>query len=116
MNEEVDSQKQDLLIKDDKDIFALIKDMLLRLESIEEKIDSLMKQSQEKSYNAKVYARPQKSFEKPKHYKDRKRDGKKEEVSSEGKFYHGRPFDKSKNVSKSNFKGKKKPIKRAVRK
>ncbi len=47
---------------------------------------------------------------------ERKRDGGKEEMNSEGKFYHGRSFGKKKSAGKNRFKGDKKAFAKSAKK
>ena len=109
MNEKTDSKKEENYVKDNQDIAAMLKKMRDKLDSMEDKIDSLVTQSSQKTFEGKRFSRPRKEYDKTKHHKERKHEGKKEEATSEGKFYHGRPFAKKKAGGKSNFSRKKKP-------
>jgi len=112
MNENVNSKNEEISKKDNPDVVAVLKKMQGQLDSIEGKINSLMHQSKQKTVKDKYSSAPRKEYDKTKHSKDRKHKGKKEEVSSEGKFYHGHPFGKKKDSGKSDFKKNKKSFKK----
>lgn len=105
MNKSDDSQN--------KDIVDLLKRMLAKFDSMEEKIDSLGKQTKERSFKSRQFSSPRKEYNKPERYGVRRHAGKKEEEDAgEKKFYHGRPFAKKKNFGKSNFKNPRKSFKK----
>ena len=112
MREKGNSKNEGDFNKDSGAIVGVLKRMQVKLDSMEEKIDSLLKQSKEKTFKSKQFSRPRKEFDKTKHYGERKPEGKKEELASEGKFYHGRPFGKKKNTGKVNLKKFKKTFKK----
>lgn len=95
-----------------KNIVNLLKRMLVKFDSIEEKIDSLVKQTKERSFKSRQFSSPRKEYNKPERYGVRKHAGKKEEDAGEKKFYHGHPFAKKKDFGKSNFKNPRKPFKK----
>lgn len=95
------------------DVIALLKTTLRRLDSMEEKIDMLVRQSKQKTFDDKRPSRPRKEYDRTSRPKVGRYGPKKEEVSSEGKFYHGRPFGKKKDTGKSSFKKGKKPFKKS---
>ena len=110
MSKNADSENEEISLEGEKDVTALLKKIQLKLDSMEEKIDSLVRQSKQKNFQDKLASKPRREYGASRYQKDRKYEGKKEEVSSEGKFYHGRPFGK-KNVSgKSSLKKGKKPF------
>ena len=109
MNKKLDSKNEEISLKDNKDVVAVLKGMQHRLDSMEEKIDSLIQQSKQKTFNDKRFSRQNKEYDRPSRPRERKYGEKKEEVSSEGKFYHGRPFGKKKDGGKSNLGKNKKP-------
>ncbi|MBU0467752.1 MAG: hypothetical protein KKD07_08295 [Candidatus Omnitrophica bacterium] len=112
MNENVDSKNEENIMKDNQDIVALIKKMQNKLDLMEEKIDSLILQSRPKTFKERQFSKPYKEYDKTRRPSVRKYEGKKEESSGEGKFYHGSPFGKKKESGKSNFKGTKKPFRK----
>ncbi len=88
-----------------QDIIALLKRMQLKLDSLEEKIDALTRQSKPRAFTG---ARPSPGSRKEFGDAKRKHAARKEAVSSEGKFYHGHPFGKKKSAGKGSFKKNKK--------
>ncbi|MCK5179185.1 MAG: hypothetical protein KAR32_06610 [Candidatus Omnitrophica bacterium] len=103
MNESIDS----------KDVVALLKKMQKKLEAVEEKIDALVLQSKRQTFQDRPFSKSRKEYNKPSRPGERKFAGKKkEEASSEGKFYHGLPFGKKKDSGKSSFKKTKKSFKK----
>ena len=98
-----------------QDILALIVKMQIKLDSMEEKIDSLIRRSENKTYKGKTFSKPYREHDKAKHKQERKYGARKDEGSSERKFYHGSPFGKKKETGKSNFKGRKKPFNKSLR-
>ena len=116
MNEKINSKKEENSAKDNQDIAALLKKMQDKLDSMEDKIDSLVTQSKQKTFEGRRFSKPRKEYDKTKHHKERKYEGKKEEVTSEGKFYHGRPFAKKKAGGKSNLNRKKKSYNKSSQK
>ena len=116
MSENVNSESEENLPKESEEIIALLKKMQHKLDSMEEKIDALTRQSVQRTFKGKPFSKPYKEFDKTNPMKRRKYEGKKEEVSSEGKFYHGRPFGKKKVGGESNIRKKKKPFNRSAKK
>ena len=108
MNENEKNKNEENRAADNQDIVDLLKKMQYKIDLVEEKIDSLIRQSKQKAFTGKQFSGPRKGYDKPRHPKERKYEGKKEESSSEGKFYHGRPFGKKNDKGKSNFKRNKK--------
>ena len=94
------------------EVVALLKTMQLKLNAMEEKIDFLVQQSKRNTFKDRPFSKPRKEFDKTSRPGERKFGGKREEASSEGKFYHGRPFGKKKDSGKSNPKKNKKPFKK----
>ncbi|MCD4779772.1 MAG: hypothetical protein K8S27_04390 [Candidatus Omnitrophica bacterium] len=113
MNEIKNSKKEKISDKDNQDIAALLAKMQHKLDSMEEKIDSLIRQLKQTTFEAPHFPKTYKPYDKTKRSKDRTTKGKKEEVSSEGKFYHGRPFGRKKDGGKSVLKRNKKPFKKS---
>ncbi len=102
--------------KSNQDVLKLLEKMQYQLDSMEKKIDSIFKQTKPKSFGTKSFSKFNKDGNEAKRFGARKYPEKKDEPSSEGKFYHGRPFGKSKDSSKSNFKGAKRPSKKSFKK
>ncbi len=93
--------------KANQDVIVLLEKMQSRLDSMEEKIDALTRQLKSKTFGDKRPSAPRREFGGVK----RKHAARKEEVSSEGKFYHGRPFGHKKDSGKGGFKKNKKSYK-----
>lgn len=99
-----------------QDVLKLLEKMQYQLDSMEKKIDSIFKQTKQKSFTPKSFSKFNKEGGESKRFGAKKYAEKKDEPSSEGKFYHGRPFGKSKDSSKSNFKGTKRAPKKSFKK
>lgn len=110
MNENANFKKEEESLKDSQDVAGILKKMQVKLDSIEKKLDSLMEESRPKPFKNREFPRARRDFDDSSRPKGRRYEGKKEEVSSEGKFYHGRPFGKKKDSGKSSFKKDKKPF------
>ncbi len=102
--------------KDDQDVVTLLKKMQYQLNSLEEKVDSLLQQSKRSTFRDKHFSKPYKEYDKTRRPKDRKFEGKKEGAPSEGKFYHGQPFNKKKDGGKSSLRRKRKPFSKSFKK
>lgn len=110
MNENANFKNIEDSPNNDQDIAALLKKIKYQLDSMEKKIDSLTHQSRPKTFAGKPLSRPRQEYDKTKRQKEQKYEGRKEEVSSEGRFYHGRPFNKKKTSGASSFGRKRQPF------
>lgn len=104
MNEKKEIENEEKSMVGNQDIINLLKKMQYKIDSMEEKIDSLVRRSRQKTFTEKPSSRLHKDYERPRRPKVGKYEGKKDEDSSEGKFYHGRPFGRKKDRGKSDFK------------
>ena len=100
----VENKNEEKGIADSQGILDLLKKMQCKIDSMEEKLDSLVRQSKEKAFSGKQYSRSHKGYDKPWRPKVGRHEEKKDEGSSEGKFFHGRPFGMKKDTGKSDFK------------
>jgi len=108
MNKNTNSENNESSSPDQENILSLLKKMQGQLNSIEGKIKILLQPSKEKSFKPRHSSRPHHENIQIKRPSERKHKEKKEEVSSERKFYHGSPFGIKKDGGKSNFRKKKK--------
>ncbi len=100
MSEKKNDKNTEISSKDSGDVIALLKRMQRQLDSMEEKIDALTRQSKPRAFGDKRSSAPRKEFGGAK----RKHAARKEEVSSDGMFFHGHPFGNKKDSGKSSFK------------
>lgn len=112
MSENSSFQNEGKFPRDHKEVVELLKRMQCQMDSIEEKLDALIRDSKAKSFSGKPFSKPFRSHDKSKPSRERKFEGKKEEVSSEGKFYHGSPFGKKKDHGKTGMRHGKKSYKK----
>ena len=112
MNEIVNSKSEENFPKDNQYMADLLKRMQYQLDAMEKKIDALMQQSKQETFKSKHFAKPYQEYDKARRPTERKYGGKRDETSSEGKFYHGRPFGKKKDGGKSHFRRHEKPFNR----
>jgi hypothetical protein len=91
-----------------KDLITSIEGMQRKVDALERKIDMLVKKSQSGTSRGDRPSRPRNENDRSSRPAGRKFEGKKEEVSSEGKFYNGSPFGKKKDGGKGGMKRGKK--------
>ena len=108
MTENGNSKDNEVIQQDNWDIGSALKKMQVQLDSMEKKIDSLVQQSKPRTFRDKSFSMPNRDYVKTRRPSERRYEGKKEGVSSEGKFYHGRPFGKKKDGGKNSLKRGKK--------
>ena len=132
MADDMKTENKEIPSKDNKEVISLLKKMQQQLDSLEEKIESLIQKSKSKSFEDRRPSRPREEFrtsrpprpregfnskfgrpreneesDRPSRPRERTYEPRREEGSSEGKFYHGRPSSKSKSGGKKSL-GKKK--------
>lgn len=79
-----------------QDLITSIDGMQRKVDALERKIDTLVKRSPQSGPREGRSPRPRQEYGRSSRPVGRRSEEKKEEVSSEGKFYHGSPFGKKK--------------------
>ncbi|MGR3318048.1 MAG: hypothetical protein ACUZ8O_06160 [Candidatus Anammoxibacter sp.] len=111
MKKDVNTKKRKTISPDDnQDIMALLKKLQYKLDSVEEKIDSLIQDSKQKTFKGKPFSKPHKEYDESTRHKIIKYNERKEASSGKEKFYDGQPFGRNKNSEPGDFKKKKKPF------
>ncbi|MGR3177078.1 MAG: hypothetical protein ACUZ8E_03360 [Candidatus Anammoxibacter sp.] len=101
---------------DNQDIMALLKKLQYKLDSVENKIDSLIQESKQKTLKGKPFSKPHKEYDESKRHKIIKYNERKETSSGREKFYDGQPFGRKKNSGEgSDFKKKKRPFNKPLK-
>jgi len=108
MSEAEKNENKEVSFKDNETIVSLLKEMVLKLDAMEKKVDALSRESKHKAFKDKPFSKPRGAYDKHKSPRGRRPEGKKETPSSEGKFYHGLPFAKKKAGGKGRYAGGKK--------